>query len=139
MTEPIVLDNTKRSTFRQCKKKYFLQHVHGLQPNFGSTAIRYGVTWHGIMEGYFSYIKENGWPDSPEKKMVAIQAGLVLGMNKFNSETKKKSFVDDYKNFNTAADAFNSFLDVFKDDAGYVKIINTEKVFECEMIPESSE
>lgn len=134
--EPIVLDNTKRSTFRQCKKKYFLQHVNGLQSNYGSTAIRYGVCWHGIQEGFHSYVKEHGWPNQ-EEIMKALTAGLELGKAKWDKESEKKLFVDDYKNFNTAVDGFSAYLEYFKDDSRFVKVLATETKFECPIEPES--
>lgn len=134
---PIHLDNTKRATFRQCKKKYFLQHVKGLQSNYGSTAIRYGVCWHGIMEGFYSWVKENGWPKSDADKFKAIGQALQLGEKKFSSESAKKSYVDDFKNFNAAAEAFSMYLDFFSSDKEYMEIINTEKVFECPIEPEN--
>jgi hypothetical protein len=135
---PIILDNTKRSTFRQCKKKYLLQHLHGLQSNYGSTAIRYGVCWHGIQEGFYSWVKEHGWPTNPSDRMLAIAQALELGKKKFDKEASKKSYIDDYKNFNTAVNAFNAYLDFFADDSHYIEVIHTEKKFECPIEPENS-
>lgn len=131
MTDPIILDNTKRSMFRQCKKKYFYSVLHGLQSNYGSTAIRYGVCWHGIQEGYHTWVKNNGWPVESKDLILAMTAGLELGKNKWEKESEKKIFNDDYKNFNTAVEAFNEYLQFFADDKNYLKIINTEKKFEC--------
>lgn len=136
MVTSIILDNTKRSTFRQCKKKYFLQHVKGQQSNYGSTAIRYGVAWHGIQEGFHQWVKENGWP-SDATLMLALTAGLTLGKEKWDKESQTKSYIDDYKNFNTAVEAFNAYLDYFKDDHQYLEIIDTEKKFECPIEPEN--
>lgn len=137
MTEPLILDNTKRSTFRQCKKKHFLQHEKGLQSNYGSTAIRYGVCWHGIQEGYHRWVVQNGWPRDPSETMQAISLGLELGKRKWDEESKTKTFNDDFKNFNTAVDAFNEYLNYFAEDKNYLKIIHTEKKFECPVEPEN--
>lgn len=137
MSEPIVLDNTKRSMFRQCKYKYFLSAIHGLQSNYGSTAIRYGVTWHGIQEGYHQWIKENGWPKDPSQLMFALSAGLDLGKRKWDKESEKKQFYDDYKNFNTAVAAFQEYLTFFADDYKNIKILATEQKFECPIEPEN--
>jgi hypothetical protein len=131
MNEPLILDNTKRSTYRQCKKKYFLQHMNGWQSIYGSTAIRYGVTWHGIQEGFHQWVKENGWPTDPEAYMTAITAGLELGKIKWDKECEGKQYFDDFKNFNTAVDGFNAYLDYFSDDKNYLKILSTERKFEC--------
>jgi hypothetical protein len=137
MSEPIILDNTKRSTYRQCKMKYFLQHIMGLQSNFGSTALRYGVTWHGIQEGYHQWIKEHGWHKDQQEFIQAISAGLELGKVKWDSESSKKQYFDDYKNFNTAVDAFNAYLSFFAEDRNYIKILSTERKFECPIEPEN--
>ncbi|MFA5037779.1 MAG: PD-(D/E)XK nuclease family protein [Candidatus Izemoplasmatales bacterium] len=134
---PIKIDNTKRSMFRQCKMKYFLSVVNGLQSNFGSTAIRYGVCWHGIQEGFHSWVRDNGWPKTAEELMAAVNQGLILGKEKYDKETEGKTFNDDYKNFNTAVDAFNAYLDYFAQDKDYLTVISTEKKFELEIIPEN--
>lgn len=131
MKEPIILDNTKRSMFRNCKKKYFFSTVKGIQSNFGSTAIRYGVCWHGIQEGYHNYVKVNGWPQSALEQIEAITAGIELGKAKWDKESTTKVYNDDYKNFNTAVSAFNEYLEFFKDDHNYMKILSTETKFEC--------
>lgn len=137
MTEVIVLDNTKRNQFRTCKAKYFLSSVKGIQSNYGSTAIRYGVTWHGIQEGYHSWIRENGWPKNIDEQSKAVTAGLQLGAKKWAGECKNKVYNDDYRNFNTAVGAFNAYLDYFKDDSMYLKILATETKFECPIEPEN--
>lgn len=136
-SEPIVLDNTKRSTFRQCKYKYFLQFLKGMQPDFGSTSLRYGTTWHGIQEGFHKFIKEHGWPTEQTKYIEAISAGLELGKEKWDSESAKKQFFDDYKNFNTAVEAFQAYLTFFADDSKYIKVLATEQKFECPIEPEN--
>jgi hypothetical protein len=137
MLEPLVLDNTKRATYRACKRKYYLAHIKGLQSNFGSTAIRYGVCWHGIQEGYHNWIKENGWPVSGVDWTNSLTAALELGKLKWDKESEKKTFFDDFKNYNTAVAAFNAYLEFFKEDRNYLKVIHTEKKFECPIEPES--
>lgn len=134
---PIILDNTKRKTFRQCKKKYFLQHVKGMQSDYGSTAIRYGVAWHGAMEGYYTYILKNGWPESPSDELKALESALILAKKKWDSESSKKKFFDDYRDFNTLVDNFQAYLEYFKDDRLNMKIIGTETKFEVDILPEN--
>jgi hypothetical protein len=131
MTEPIILDNTKRNQFRTCKKKFFLSSLKGIQSSFGSTAIRYGVAYHGIQEGYHSWVKENGWPITPEQTAAAITAGLQLGIKKWEGECKTKTYNDDYRNFNTLVNCFNAYREYFKDDGMFLKILATETKFEC--------
>ena len=139
MIKSIKLDNTKRSMCRQCKMKYFLSVVNGLQSNYGSTALRYGVCWHGIQEGYHKWIKENGWPTNSSETMKALTAALELGKAKWDKESLTKTYVDDYKNFNTAVNAFNAYIDYFVQDKDFIKVISTETVFECSINPENRE
>jgi hypothetical protein len=138
VTESIVIDNTKRKMFKQCKQKYLLSAIHGWQPDFGSTAIRYGVAWHAIQEGYHGWIAKNGWPKSSSEQMEAITAGLDLGKRKWDKETEEKKFFEDYRNFNTLVDNFNAYLEFFSTDKDYIKIITTETKFECPILPENS-
>lgn len=135
----IILDNSGRSTFCQCKMKYFLQIINGWQSNFGSTALRYGSCWHGIQEGYHNYVVQNGWPQDPNAVMQALTAGLTLGHKIYQEDSAIQDFYDDYKNYNTAVDAFNAYLDYFKDDKNYLEIIATERKFECPIEPENSQ
>lgn len=138
MTEPIVLDNTKRATFCNCKKKYFFAHEKGLQSNYGSTAIRYGVCRHGMWEGYYSFVKEHGWPKGdPAKAMNALMAGLSLGKSKYDKESQTKQFIDDYKNFNTASEAMPAYISYYASDSDYLKVLATETLFSCPIEPES--
>ena len=139
MTDPIVLDNTKRNTFCTCKKKYYFTAVKGLQSNLGKTALRYGVAWHGAMEGYYSWVKENGFPQNQTDHLAAITAGLNLAKEKWDKETGKKTFYDDYRNMNTLVNAFATYLDYFKDDRQFMKVISTEKKFECPIEPTTEE
>lgn len=131
MADPIIIDNTKRSMFRQCAKKYFFSTKHGWQSNFGSTAIRYGVAWHGMQEAYHNYVKEHGWPVEPQQRIEALTAAIQLGKEKWDKETLTKTYHDDYKNYNTAVDAFNEYLTFFAGDKDYLKVIHTERKFEC--------
>jgi hypothetical protein len=135
--DPIILDNTKRSTFRQCKMKYFLSVIHGLQSDKGSTAIRYGVCWHAIQEGFHDWVIKFGWPKDPTSTMQAISIGLEMGHAKYQKESEKKQFFEDYKGFNAAVEGFNKYLEFFKQDSEYLKIISTEKKFSCPIEPEN--
>ena len=135
--DELKLDNSKRRIFTECKAKYNLQVILGLQSNYGSTALRYGSTWHAIQEKYHAWVIENGWPKDSTELMQAISAGLEFGQETYIKESQKKEFYDDYKNFNTAVTGFNKYLDYFVDDKNFMKIINTEKKFSCPIEPEN--
>ena len=136
MTE-IVLDNSKRNTFRSCKMKYLLQVIMGLQSNFGSTALRYGSCWHAIQEGFHKWVVANGWPADSTELMQAVSDGLELGQKTYIKDSEAKEFYDDFKNFNTAVNGFSKYLDYFTDDQNHMKIISTEQKFQCPIEPEN--
>ncbi len=127
------LDNTKASCFRTCKRKYYWQHVLGLQSNYGSSAIRYGVAWHGLMEGYYDYIAQHGWTN----KELAIHSALQKGKEKWDSESSKKMFLPDYRTFDSACKAFVHYLAYFNSDEEFLKIIATETKFKCPIVPKN--
>lgn len=126
------LDNTKASSYRTCKRKYYWQHVRGLQSNYGSSAIRYGVTWHSMMEGYYNYIAKNGWAN----KELAITAALEKGKESWDLETSKKTFLPDYRTFDACCRAFVHYLSFFAKDEEFIKIVATETRFRCGIYPE---
>ncbi len=136
--ENLVLDNSGRATFRACKKKFFLQNIHGLQSDYGSTALRYGSTYHGMQEGYHSYVQKNGWPKTPDEIMEALKPAMLLGKETYDKETAKKSFYDDFKNFNTCVTTFDAYLNFFKEDKKFMKVVGTEQKFECPIEPENT-
>lgn len=137
MPESLVLDNSKRKTYRSCKKKYKLECILGLQSNTGSTALRFGSCWHAIQEGYHQYVIQNGWPVTPEQTMIAMTKGLEMGKAEYEKESEDKIFYDDFKNFNTAAEGFSQYLNYFNTDKDFVEILSTEQKFECPMEPDN--
>jgi len=137
-TDSLVLDNSKRKTYRSCQKKFNFQFNLGLQPTNGSTALRFGSTWHAIQEAYHSYVLKNSWPESPEAKMSALLAGLEYGKAEYEKSGASRHFFDDYKNFNTAAEAFQSYLEYYATDKDFIEIISTEQAFQCPIEPENA-
>ena len=125
--DTIVLDNTRRSTFKSCKRKYFWNDVCGYKPDQGSSALRYGSTWHAFMEGYYSYIKEHGWG----KRDLAINAAVEKGKWKWDKESAKQTFLPDYRTFEACAQAFLQYITFYHDDDMFLEVIDTERKFEC--------
>lgn len=139
MSDTLYLDNSGRSNFRSCKKKFLFQTIHGWQRDYGSTALRYGSAYHAMQEGYHSWVKEHGWPTNPTAEMQAITLAMQMGKESYDSDTAKQEYFDDYKNFNTCVTTFNNYLDFFKDNYKFMKVIDTEQTFQCPIEPESSQ
>lgn len=129
------LDNSKRAMYRSCKRKHYWCNIRGLQPKQGSTALRYGSTWHSVMEGYYAYIAEHGWKD----KELAIMAGIDKGKETWLKENEKFSFFSDYRTFEAITQSFLQYLSYYNTDENYIKIITTEQRFECPITLETEE
>ena len=133
--EKLVLDNTKRSMFRSCKRKYYWNDVCGYKSNTGSNALRYGSTWHGIQDGFYNFIKKHGWED----KASAINAAITEGKRVWDRESAKQTFYPDYRTFEACGQSFLEYINFYKEDFSFLKIINTEQVFVCPIPIETEE
>jgi hypothetical protein len=131
MDNELVLDNSGRQLWRSCHQKYYLQVICGLRSVWGSTALRYGSTWHAFLEGFYSIIKQDGWGH----KEFALITGLAFAKKTWDEETAKYQFNDDYRSFDAISEGALKYLQHFAEDEGSLKIIGTEKIFEVEMTP----
>ncbi len=120
------MDNTKRRSYSSCPRKFYYEHVQNLRPSYGSTALRYGLTWHTILEEYYSVVKEKGWSARAE----AITAGILAGKKAWESESAKFNFYSDYRTLENCLSAFMSYIDNYKDDIDFMKILDVETKFE---------
>jgi hypothetical protein len=131
----LVLDNTQRATFALCPRKFYWHHQRGLISKFGSTALRYGSTWHGTLEGYYKTIKEKGWAAKDE----AVRNGALRGKQVWERESKDQIYIDDYRSYENCMEAFLQYLVFFQMDQSLVEIIDTEKLFEQELYIEEQD
>lgn len=131
----LVLDNTQRSTFALCPRKFYWHHQRGLTSKSGSTALRYGSTWHGALEGYYKTIKEKGW----EAKDEAVRNGALRGKQVWDKESEGVTFYDDYRSYENCMEAFLQYLVFFQMDQSIVEIIDTERLFEQELYIEEGD
>ncbi len=122
------IDNSKRSSFAACPRKYFYRYKHFLTSNYGSTALRYGSTWHGILEGYYSSILENGW-DSDKNLSEAI----ALGKNVWEEESEGLEFFPDYRTLDNCYSSFLMYLEEYQADRHMKDILASERMFNIEM------
>lgn len=128
------LDNTKRAAFVACPRKYYWAYVRNLRRQHGSTAIRYGVAWHAMMEKMYSLMIEAGkWVD-PLSELPAI---VNAGKEAWARESEGFIFNDDYRSLANLQRAFVVYMDTFSNDPGMIKVIATESVFELLMEPET--
>lgn len=129
------LDNTKRTCFSNCPRLYYWQHVLNLRPRRGSTALRYGVTWHAMMEYMYNDIKANGWRDL----LTILPAAFKVASETWQKETEGFDYVDDYRSLDRLQESFYAYINTFTNDPTMLKVISAEKVFEILIEPENKE
>lgn len=122
------LDNSKRAAFVACPRKYFYRYVKHLTSQTGSTALRYGTTWHGFLEGFYLDVLANGWGERN------IEAGYKRGQEVWERESEKFEFYEDYRTFENCASSFLLYLSEFAQDRQYMKILQPERTFKVEMV-----
>lgn len=126
----IHIDNTKRSDFASCKRKYAIAHVLGLKSNKGSNAMRYGSVFHGLHEGYYgSLIKGVSDPEQ------AFYNANRVGQKVWKEETAKAEFdEDDYRTYENAVTAFVQYIGKYqKADMMSLEVVETETLFAIPM------
>jgi hypothetical protein len=122
-------DNTKRKCYASCPRKYYWEHVRNLRPQYGSTALRFGLTWHSTLEEYYKVIKEKGW----DAKAEALTTGILAAKTTWEKESENRQFYTDYRTLENCLSAFINYTSYFSDDENFVKIIELEKTFAIEL------
>lgn len=123
------IDNSKRSTFVQCPRKYYYQYVGKIETYYGSTALRYGTVFHAALDGFYSHIKENGWEKSNQAYLKALKAAALS----WEEEESKNFFFDDFKTKETLVKCLGECLGCFAEESDRIKILDSEKAFSIEM------
>ena len=130
MAEVLQIDNTKRSTYTACPRKYQIAHIYGMKSDTGSTALRYGSAWHGLMEGYYEDIIKHGWGTE-----TSIHRAVQLGRIAWDAETVLcPKWYDDYRTFENACAAFTQYIGHFASDRTNFKVQSTEQLFKLPLI-----
>ena len=119
----IYINNTYRSNFHACERKYMLSRICRLAPKYGSNALRYGSTWHGFMEGYYKHIQVNGWT----RRDIAVEEGVKEGKKVWDTESASQVFNEDYRTFENCCFAFTQYLSTFPQDNCSIKVLHTER------------
>lgn len=125
------IDNTKRSTFVACPRKYQLNYLNHVFSVKGSTALRYGSVWHKALEGFYTAIAEHGWT-SLEK---AITLAGEKATEAWNLESDKFTFYDDYRTLQNLMLSFVRYMTHYHGDEGFMEIVKPEQVFKILITP----
>jgi len=103
-----------------------------LDPKFGSTALRYGSVMHSGLDGYYSYIIDNGWKD--QGKALAFAALCATEAWAEYGKTGQ-TFYDDYRTLPNLLSQLAQFTNHFAQDQVYTDILAAEQAFEITIVP----
>lgn len=134
-TEPLSIDNTKRSTANGCLRKYYYKHIAGIEPTQGSTALRYGICWHEAMDAFYSYIAEHGWT----KDGKALEAAILSARAEWDYYSSKQTFIEDYRNIENLMKSLLQYISTFSFDEGMLQVRESEGVFSIPIEPTQEE
>lgn len=122
----IELDNLTRKAYSQCPRKFYIGYVLNLHGVRGASALRGGITWHAILEGFYKSIKEVGWKDLE----VSMEAAVLNGKKAWDRESRKYSFGEsDYRVLENYLTAFIQYMGHFRGDEFMLEPVETEFAF----------
>jgi len=123
----LILDNTKRSCYTTCPRKYYYSFIKNLRSNNGSNAIRYGVCFHVGMDTFYTVIKEKGFNN--EALAIAYPAAIIAMKKAWTLESEGLNFWEDYRNIDNLLQAFTQYVSIFKTEHSYMQVLETERTF----------
>lgn len=123
------LDNSKRSQFVTCPRKYYYSYERNLRPSQGSTALKYGITWHAGMDAFYNYIKENGWTHDGK----AVETALEAAKTTWEEESSKQTYYNDYRTLENFVQSLMAYISHFNYDEGMLEVVKTERPFKLKM------
>jgi len=134
-TKILSLDNSKRNTWKECKRKYYYNYVCSIETLWGSTALRYGTVWHAGQEAFYGHIKANGWCKDGE----ALRAAAKAMKEAWEFESTGKQFWVDYRTLENCISAFVQYTGHYAFDEGFIEVLKVEEEFRLEMTPTPEE
>ena len=127
------IDNSKRSTYAACPRKYLYRCIKNLVPEFGSSALRWGSTWHACLEGYYSSVIKNGY-DADN-----ITPAYNLAKQVWEEESKGMEFYEDYRTLDAVFQSFIEYLEHYNHDKQFKNILASERMFRLKLTLTSEE
>ena len=117
------IDHSRRSCATACLRKYYYQYVRNLSPEHGSTALRYGSTWHAFLDGYYSSKMAGGTADEN------YTAAYTQAKDTWERESALQTFFDDYRTFENCAKSFIEYNSFYANDFAQLEVTAIEKAF----------
>jgi len=124
------IDNSARSTFTSCPRKYYYNNIRGIESKIGKPSLRYGTAFHAAMDAYYDYIRLHGWT----KDGIAVQNAILAAKKSFEEETLRyDSFWDDFRTLENLLLSLLQYFNFFSGDEGFLEVIEPEKAFKIEI------
>jgi len=133
--ETLRLDNSKRSCWKTCKRKYFLLYEKQIKPTSNSTALRYGQTWHSGLEEFYRDIQEKGWT----RDGSAIHRAIFAMRETWEVETSRGSYYPDYRTLENCIKSLLQYVSNFASDEHMLHVVQSEQEFAVAMAPTEEE
>jgi len=118
----IEIDNTRRTTFQTCPRKYFYRWVKNMVPQKGASALRFG---HAIHEGLAVYY--DNFMEQPRKELEQMIAEAIS--KDFITASEGKEFHEDHRTLETALTVVLRYIDHYISEKEYIKILEVEYPF----------
>lgn len=123
MLTPVKMDNTRRSALMQCPRKFYWRHIRNLQPQSGSSALRFGSAWHEALEHFYISLQQG------QSYSECLAAGSKAATAFWEQETEKFNFYQDYRTLENLLQAFVRYVDNYYTDKDNYEILAIEKIF----------
>lgn len=106
------IDNSKRSCFATCPRKYYYQYIRHLQPKKYAEPLIFGKVYHRMQEAYRILTKKG--ISHNNKITEAIEIGLKLWL----SELNYGYIIDEesYRTFDNCVEVFMKYFEFFPTD-----------------------
>jgi hypothetical protein len=121
--EQLRIDNSKRSSFVECPRKYYWKFVRNLTGEYGSTALRYGRTWHVMLHAFYLRMQKDG------NRGNALNDALIYGKKEWDKMSLEQIYFEDFRTFENLCELLMTYTVQFEHDEADLKVIHTEKVF----------
>ncbi len=134
MITQLELDNSKRSTFQECPRKFYWNYDQHLVSKRGSSALRFGSVLHRGLEEYYKIVLENGLPaidDYSKRCLLAMK-------DEWDTATdEREDWWLDWRTFENCVTTFLNYVQYWEEvdkDAG-IEVLQVEDKFTLALPP----
>lgn len=123
--ELLTIDNSKRTCYQTCPRKYQYLYILHIISVKGSSALRYGICFHEGMRAMYAHVAKNNW----SRDGVPLLKAMEAGKKRWEEEEKRVEVEPDFRTLDTLMLAIMSYIDRFSQDDQLLKIVDAEVKF----------